>query len=330
MVVSKAYGDRVNDPAARLEIVRPAVPVDLDAAVLTESWSNDTWLTGGSVLRVCWRGDRKRLLREATLLGSLPAAVPHATVLAAGCTEGLTWMVLWRLPGERLDLVWPRLSGRERRDAVTDMAGTLRALHGWTPPPVLREQLRQASLTPPITPDDIVGAGIVPLPVSRLLPLLGWLEEQPGVDSELARRVRARIGDLRPLVSDAEFEDGVVVHGDASFANVLWHQGRLVALLDLEWARLGPPDLEFATISGDDADIHARGFSSAASASELPLLTWLRAGYPELFDREHLTERVWLYDICFRIRQLCAWGRLDRGSLQDLADLTMHPRVRFP
>jgi hypothetical protein len=263
VVVSKAYGGRVNDPAARLEIVRPAVPVDLDAAVLAESWSNDTWLAGGSVLRVCWRGDRKRLLREAALLGSLPAAVPHATVLAAGCTEGLTWMVLWRLPGERLDLVWPRLSGRERRDAVAGMAGALRALHGWKPPPVLREQLRQASLTPPITPDDIVGAGIVPLPSWRLLPLLGWLEEQPGMDSELARRVRARIGD-------------------------------------------------------------------AASASELPLLTWLQAGYPELFDRELLTERVWLYDICFRIRQLCAWGRLDPRSLQDLADLTMHPRVRFP
>jgi aminoglycoside phosphotransferase (APT) family kinase protein len=160
--------------------------------------------------------------------------------------------------------------------------------------------------------------------------LLGWLEEQPGVHSDLAGRARARIGELRPLVSDAEFEDGVVVHGDASFANVLWHRGHLVALLDLEWARLGPPDLEFATISGDDADIQARGSSRAVSASELPLLTWLRAGYPELFDREHLTARVWLYDICFRIRQLCAWGRLDPRSLQDLADLTMHPRVRFP
>ena len=324
------YGGRVNDPAARLGIVRPAVPVDLAGAVLAESWSNDTWLAGGSVLRVCWRGDRERLVREAMLLESLPAAVPHATVVAAGCTGGLTWMVLRRLPGERLDLVWPTLSGRERREAVVGLADALKALHRWTVPPVVRQQLQQPALAHPITPGDIVGAGIVPLPSWRLVPLLDWLEERPGMDSDLAIRVRARIGELGPLVTDAEFEGGVLVHGDASFANVLWHQGRLVALLDLEWARLGSPDLEFATIGGDDADIQARGVSSAVSASELPLFAWLRAGYPELFDREHLTERVWLYDICFRVRQACAWGRLDPRSVQDLADLTLRPRVRFP
>jgi hygromycin-B 7''-O-kinase len=213
---------------------------------------------------------------------------------------------------------------------VASLAGALNALHGWQPPPAVRRQLRQAALTAPNTAGDSVGAGIVPLPISRLRPLLDWLEQQPGVHTALAGRVRARIGELGPLVSDAEFEDGVVLHGDASFANVLWYQGRLAALLDLEWARLGPPDLELATIRGDAADIQARGSSRAVPASELPLLTWLRVGYPELFDREHLTERVWLYDICFRIRQLCAWRRLDPRSLQDLAGLAMHPRVRFP
>jgi aminoglycoside phosphotransferase len=314
------YSGRVNDPFARLEIVRGAVPVDLDGAVLAESWSNDTWLAGGSVLRVCWRGDPKRLLREAMLLESLPAWIPHAAVLASGCTEGLTWLVVRRIPGERLDLAWPRLSGRERRDAVVSLAGALKALHGWRPPSEVLATLRQEPVRALVTPDDIVGAGVVPLPVGRLFPLLGWLEEQPGMDSDLAGRVRTRVEGLRPLVSDAEFEDGVLVHGDASFANVLWHQGRLVALLDLEWARLGPPDLELATISGDAADIQAW---------EPPIFTWLRVGYPELFDREHLTERIWLYDICFRIRQLCAWKILDLDSLQNLASLTRHPRVRF-
>src|SRR5499433_2290827 len=87
--LTMTYRGRVDDPAARLEIVRRAVPVDLGGAVLAESWSNDTWLAGGSVLRVCWRGDRQRLLREAMLLGSLPATVPHAMVVAAGRTGDL-------------------------------------------------------------------------------------------------------------------------------------------------------------------------------------------------------------------------------------------------
>ena len=43
------------------------------------------------------------------------------------------------------------------------------------------------------------------------------------------------------------------------------------------------------------------------------------------FDREHLTERAWLYDICFQIRQLCACRALNTRSLQNLAAAT---RVR--
>ena len=103
-----AVGDHVTDPAGTMEIVRPSVPVNLDAAVLAESWSNDTWLADESVLGLCWRGDRERLVREAMLLGSLPAAVPHATVLAAGRTgdhrpakPALDWPTLRQLAAFR-------------------------------------------------------------------------------------------------------------------------------------------------------------------------------------------------------------------------------------
>lgn len=319
----------MTDPADRLEMVRRAVPVELAGAVLGESGSNDTWLTDRLVLRVCWRGDRERLVRERMLLESLPASVPHATVLAAGRTAGLTWMVVRRLRGERLDLVWPRLSGPQRRDAIVGLAGALKALHWWQPPPAVREMLGQSPLIPAMLPEDIAGAAIMPLPVSRLFLLLAWLEAQRGMDSDLAGRVRMRIGELAPLVSDAEFEDGVV-HGDAHLANVLCHEGRLAALLDFEWARLGPPDLEFEAICRDDPDLRARVSPGAVPASHVPVLAWLRAGYPELFGRAHLTERVWLYDLCFQIRQLCVYKTVNPRSLQNLASLTREPRVRFP
>ena len=68
----------------------------------------------------------------------------------------------------------------------------------------------------------------------------------------------------------------------------------------------------------------------AREASEVPVLVWLRAGYPELFDRPYLTERVWLYDICYQVRQLCMAREVPAPPmLQALANLTLRPRVRF-
>lgn len=125
-------------PATRLAAVRPDVPVSLAGAVLVESWSNDTWVTGQSVLRVCWRGDRGRLLREQALLAALPGAVPHAEVLGAGQAGDLTWMAMRRVAGERLDLVWPRLADGQRRAALRRLGAVLAALHRWAPPPAVR------------------------------------------------------------------------------------------------------------------------------------------------------------------------------------------------
>src|SRR5258708_39107356 len=115
-------------------------------------------------------------------------------------------MVARRLPGQRLDLLCPRLSGSQRRDGVVSLAGALKALHGWTPPSVIRVALRPTALVPVVVPDDIVGAGIMPLPVPRVFSLLDWLEEQPGMGRLFGGLVRIRIGEVGPPVSEREFE----------------------------------------------------------------------------------------------------------------------------
>ncbi|MEP7023117.1 MAG: phosphotransferase [Actinomycetota bacterium] len=320
----------MDDPADRLAAIRSAIPAEFDAAILTESWSNDAWLTDQSVLRVCWRGDRERLAREQAILESLPSSVPHASVLAAGRTDGLTWLTARRIPGERLDLAWPRLTGQQRHDAIGSLAAAMKALHGWEPPPRLRDQLR-LSVDTAAAHDEIAGGAVVPMPAPRLIPLLDWLDEQPALGSDLARQVRRRISDLRPVIADAEFDDGVVVHGDAHLANVLWHEGKVVALLDFEWARLGPPDLEFEAVCRDNADIGERARQGVVPAAAVPVLAGLRSGYPELFDQENLTERVWLYELCHRVRQLCLRDVFVVAPqvLQELTDLVKHPRVGF-
>jgi hygromycin-B 7''-O-kinase len=321
----------MNDPAARLAVVRHAVPVDLDGAVLAESWSNDTWITGKAVLRVCWRGDTERLLREQALLANLSASVPHAAVLAAGRAGDLTWMALARIPGVRLDLAWPQLPGSLRRAAVVSLGAVLAALHEWMPPPGVREMITRASAAVRPTRDAVGGSAIVPLPVARLSPLLDWIEQLPGMDVGLARRVRGRLESLRTVISDRELTSGAVIHGDAHPANVLWHDGRLAALLDFEWARIGPPDLELEAACRDDPDIEAQARHGSCAAGDVPVLAWLRAGYPGLFEHENLTERLWLYELCHQVRQLCDPGATSAVAvrLERLAILADRPRVRF-
>jgi hypothetical protein len=74
------------------------------------------------------------------------------------------------------------------------------------------------------------------------------------------------IGELVLFLTD----EPVVVHGDAGTTNLLWHRGRIVALLDFEWVRWGPRDLELAPLVG---------FMGGRST----VLSWLEEDYPRLF-----------------------------------------------
>ena len=195
----------------------------------------------------------------------------------------------------------------------------------------MRQLIGGASASVRATREAIVGSAIVALPVPRLFPLLDWIDQLPGMDPLLARRARSRLGQLRAVISSREFADGVVVHADAHLANVLWHQGRVVGLLDFEWARFGPPDLELEAACRDDPDIEAGARSGSCAADDVPILTWLRAGYPELFHRQDLTERLWLYEFSGEIRRICTTDTTSAGALQleRLAILADRPRVRF-
>jgi aminoglycoside phosphotransferase (APT) family kinase protein len=319
------------DAAARLEGLRGVVPINVDDAVLVESWSNDTWVTDEAVLRICWRGDRGRLDRERQVLSALPASLPHASVLSAGVWEDGTWIVLRRLPGKRLDLAWPTLPLDQRRRAVRQLGEILRSLHRWAPPPKTRALLSAGASVTNKSPAEIAGSMLVPWPLDRLSPLLEWSEGLLPGHPDLHRALRRRSRELAPVAPEAEFEGDVVVHGDAHAANVLYDRGELVALLDYEWARLGPADLELEAACRDDPQVEAGIDDRGVLATEVFGLTWLREGYPELFEREHLTERLWLYRLCFELRSLCVWadGGVSDRQLSRLRSIADHPWVRF-
>ena len=319
------------DAVVRLAGLRGVVPFSFDEAVLVESWSNDTWLTDDAVLRVCWRGERDRLDREQQLLTALTDSVPHAPVLSSGTWEDGTWIVLRRIPGERLDLVWPTLSVDQRRRAMGRMGEVLRSLHQWAPPPEIRALLSSSTSITNKSRAEIAGSMLVPWPQDLLSPLLEWSEELLRGHEDLHQALCRRSQELLPAVPSSEFQGSTVVHGDAHAANVLCDGGELVALLDYEWARLGPADLELEATCREDPQVEACMDDRGALATEVFALTWLRDSYPELFEHEHLTERLWLYQLCFELRSLCVWAdeEVDERRLSRLRSIAGHPWVRF-
>jgi hypothetical protein len=282
------------DPWSRLRHVLAIEHLDPPGdPVLLETESNDAWRIGDLVVRVCWRGDRARLQREMLVATHLPEGIPYPTIISGGRDEVLSWTVTRRLPGVALSDLWDSLPIDQRRAAIRQHAQTLKTLHAWQPPPRVSEALRQR---PPVDPNDpatIVGADVNPLPLSRAMLLVQSAKRLPFVDPGVIDALAATFQELRtldPFLTD----ELVVVHGDAGTTNVLWHDARLIALVDFEWVRWGPRDLELAPFIG---------FMGGRSL----LLSWLEDDYPQLFGHPRIIERLWLYELAGALRGLIVW-----------------------
>ena len=282
------------DPWSRLRHLQATGQVDLPGDPrLVESESNDAWIIGELVLRVCWRGDPGRLERELLVAAHLPEGIPYPPVVAGGRDQALSWTVTRRLPGSTLSALWDTLPPGERRAAIRQHAQILQTLHAWRPPPAVSAAIRHRPPVDPADPATIVGMDVNPLPVSRALLLVEPARRLPFVDPGVVDAVAERFRELRasdPFLTD----ELMVVHGDAGTANLLWHQGRIVALLDFEFVRWGPRDLELAPFVG-----FLRGRST--------VLAWLEEDYPRLFAAPDLIQRLWLYQLAGTLRGLIVW-----------------------
>ncbi|WP_406059813.1 aminoglycoside phosphotransferase family protein [Streptomyces sp. NBC_01077] len=276
------------------------MPPDVEAVPL-ESYSNDAWRIGDRIVRVCWRGDIGRLRREAAVVPLLPPEIPCPEILAAGDDGELAWTVTRRMPGQGLHAVWPTLDDGERRKATAQLADVLRALHTWQPPEPVRNLLVGHLHSRPTGPEALVGADLCPLPVERAQALAAHASPTPGLGL-----VAARLAELAGLDPYLEEPQGVV-HGDLHFANLLWDKGRITAVLDFEWVRLGPPDLDLLSLLRS-VDWAGSGDAELLSPQEMTrLLGRLAADYPELFAHTDLAHRLWLYQLAYTVRELYTW-----------------------
>ena len=125
-----------------------------------------------------------------------------------------------------------------------------------------------------------------------------------GVLDAAAERLR-ELGNL--MTADGE----VLLHGDFYLGNVLVQGDQVSALIDLEFSRMGPPDLELISV------IRALDAETRLGLHRPPLLAWLAEDYPELFGPSDLRSRLWLYALAYTIRQIIFWPP-DRAEADDL------------
>jgi Phosphotransferase enzyme family len=181
-----------------------------------ESFSNAVWLTREHAVHYHIIGPPGRLAHEARVAARLPPDALYPAVLAVGCDDGHDWLVTQRMPGVALSEAWPWLAPGDRRSAIHQAAQALRTLHRAPAldlvPPCL--QRGEPFLTRPSLLARLQSLGL-PLPRNLLL--------------------AAADGPL------------VMAHGDFSFNQILWHEGRVTALLDLEMSHAETPDWDLGT-----------------------------------------------------------------------------------
>lgn len=266
------------------------------ALVPLESVTNEVWAAGDVVVRLN-RRTVPRLRREAAVAHALPPEVKYPAVIASGVEAGEDWLVLRRAAGAPLVRCWPTLSVAERRRAVVQVAAALRALHGTTAPPDLPTagdppQLLQpgAHATDPLCAALERAADLPYVDRGALVDAVGW--------------VRTMRSALDP------FEAPTLVHGDLHFQNVLWDGTEVSALLDLEFARPAPPDvdldvfLRFCCLPFLFVPEGREDEARPEDYADVPF--WFRDEYPEPFRHPRNLDRLRLYAVAFDVGDLLA------------------------
>jgi scyllo-inosamine 4-kinase len=279
----------VTDHARLARVAREAGIASIDGAVALVSASNAAWRVGDVVVRISWSGDRARLAREVAVLAHLPASVPHPELLGHGSTDGRTWTLTRWVPGAVAIGTWRTMSPPRRDRLARQLADALATLHAWSPPAEIRTQLAQRG--PAANADDLVGQDVNPLPIDRALAIVDEAKAAHHADPVVIDAVAERLRELRPF--DLDEAESVVLHGDLHLHNVVETDGSLQTILDFEWVRLGPPDL--------DLQAFLRAGAETESADAIPRIA---AHHADLVAHPRVVERLWLYDLACTLRDV--------------------------
>src|SRR5581483_9326848 len=195
------------------------------------SVTNEVRLTPEYAIRVNRRPD-KRLWRDAQLGPALPREAHYPKIVAYGSGTGFDYLVVQRKEGNVLSRAWPTMPPAQRRLAIRQVAFMLRALHQATSPVGLDD----------LGAPQLLQGGQGQEPTAPLLAGLDRARALPNIDrgliDALVDLVRSTSRTLEP------FDVPTLIHGDLTFENILWDGDEVTALIDFEWSRAAPADLD--------------------------------------------------------------------------------------
>lgn len=304
-----------NEPTSDAVLLRTLAAAGLPVTgqfIAKAGWTSRAWVGDEYVVRLSSGTYRDSFRHEARVTQLLAGSkVPHARHLAHGDGPDGPWYVSERLPGRTLHEVWPLADTCTRQAIIESLGAALRALH-LVPAP--------ADLLPPWLADALAGKprdAFHPPVVSAALQQVEDVRRLPGHDPVLLADVTEWIKERQPLFASYE---PVLVHGDLHGSNVIVDQGRVTGLIDFAEALAQPADVELDTIlrwcvksREYPPTPDGRGLDETTLA-EVP--GWLQAAYPELFEREHLRDRLLFYDMQ---GELALYAHHRQSDIRDLA-----------
>ena len=258
------------------------------------STSNEVFLAGDHVVRINREGvNAGRLLREAELCLALPRLRWTPEIVEYGRFERTAFAIIRRKQGMTLARWWPDLRASQRREAIDQLGACMRAIHSTDVPP----DLDVLTETPQLL-------GSAPDPALPVVHGLQQLRGRANIDADLVDELETRV--LALAGSLESYSETGLVHGDLSLENVLWDGSSITAVLDFEWARGAPRELDLDVLGRFLAlpDLHVpnayRGRVGPDDYNEV--IGWLAAAYPELFSPTALDARLTLFAIAYEVR----------------------------
>ena len=297
---------------ARGALAAAGLPVEIKLE-RASSVTNEVWLSDDFAVRIN-RQPNQRLWREAIIGPLLPTEVGYPTVVAYGGEVGKDWLISRRVSGQPLSRCWPTMTSTLRRQATRELANKLQSLHQFEGPDDLPE------IDTPQLLDPHTFRAIDPLLVG--LAKAATLEHVP---RHLIDQARSIVFGTSSCIEP--YRQRTFIHGDLSFENMLWDGEHLTALVDFEFSRRAPNDVDldvllrfcafpFLHVAQDyEHETHASDYA------EVPY--WIVEDYPAIVEFDQQFERLRLYSIAYDVREI-----LNTPPTKSIRSLAIHHPLR--